>query len=296
MRTPSEKPPIPEQQTTAHKLINERRALEQRAAVAGKLSFEALKSNSGLIADKPEIDVREPEKADKAILESYRKVDNIVCFGLRRELERNSLLPDGSTFYLLDFGLPHFPALESALLDYGIDPSIYAHPSEQTLRDNVGHFRRYALAYRDHAEELFKKRERLEQPKGLALLVNSHAEVDERTKIATILPSVEVLKQRGITRLVLGKETFYHYGAPDPKNPTWQGFFEASEVNKYAKQLSEAGIEVVVIGFDYRYKEKNTESYPSYQPKTLGAYDSLPYSFPTAFNPPLNHTKKPRSS
>jgi len=53
-----------------------------------------------------------------------------------------------------------------------------------------------------------------------------------------------------------GIEIFYHYGAPDPKNPTWQGFFEASEVNKYAKQLSEAGIEVVVIGFDYNIKKK----------------------------------------
>lgn len=87
-------------------------------------------------------------------------------------------------------------------------------------------------------------------------MVNSHAEADEMADIATVLPSVELLRQKGITKLVLGKEIFYHYGVPDPKDPVWQGFFKASEVNKYAKQLSEAGIEVVVIGFDYRYKEK----------------------------------------
>lgn len=90
-------------------------------------------------------------------------------------------------------------------------------------------------------------------------MVNSHAEADERADIATVLPSVEWLKQKGITKLVLGKEFFYHDDAPNPKNPAWQSFFEADEVNKYAKQLSEAGFEVVVIGFDYRYKEKEEE-------------------------------------
>lgn len=284
METPFEKPPIPEQQETpAQKLISERRASEQRASLAGKLSFEASKSNSGLIADKPEIIVSEPEKTDEGILEMGREADGIVCDGLRQELERNGLQPDGKTFYLIDFGLPHLPALQSVLLDYGIDPSIYTNPSEQTLRDNAGHFRRYVSVYREHAEELFTKRERLEQPKGLALLVNSHAEADERVGISAVLPTIELLRQKGITKLVLGKEIFYHYGAPDPKNPTWQGFFEASEVNKYAKQLSEAGIEVVVIGFDYRYKEKEEERSPSikfdefdpsYRPQAIEVYDS----------------------
>ena len=284
METPFEKPPIPEQQETpTQKLISERCAIEKRANLAGRLSFEASKSNSGLIADKPELVVSEPEKTDEGILEMCREADIIVCDGLKQDLERNGLQPDDKTFYLIDFGLPHLPALQSVLLDYGIDPSIYTNPSEQTLRDNAGHFRRYVSVYREHAEELFTKRERLEQPKGLALLVNSHAEADERADIATVLPSVELLRQKGITKLVLGKEIFYHYGAPDPKNPTWQGFFEASEINQYAKQLSEAGIEVVVIGFDYRYKEKGEEQPqsikfdefdPSYRPQAIEIYDS----------------------
>jgi hypothetical protein len=272
-----------QQETLTQKLIKERRAIERRANLASMLSFEALKSNSDLIADKPEVKVSEPEKIDEYILEMGREADRIVCDGLRQELERNGLQPDGKTFYLIDFGLPHLPALQSVLLDYGIDPSIYTNPSEQTLRDNASHFRRYVSVYREHAEELFIKRERLEQPKGLALLVNSHAEADERADIATVLPSVEWLRQKGITKLVLGKEFFYHDDAPNPKNPAWQSFFEADEVNKYAKQLSEAGFEVVVIGFDYRYKEKEEEwpqsikfgeFDPSYLPEPIEVYDS----------------------
>jgi len=284
METPFEQPPIPEQQETpAQRLISKRRVAEKRASLAGELSFEASKSNTGIVAEKPEIVVSDPENTDEGILKMGREADRIVCEGLRQELEKNGLQPDGKTFYLLDFGLPHLPALQSVLLDHGIDPSIYTNPSEQTLRDNAGHFRRYVSVYREHAEELFTKRERLEQPKGLALLVNSHAEADERADIATILPSVEFMRQNGITKLVLGKEIFYHYGVPDPKNPTWKGFFEASEVNKYAKQLSEAGIDVVVIGFDYRYKEKEEEQPqsikfdefdPSYRPQAIEVYDS----------------------
>lgn len=283
--TRPKEPQIPElQETPTQKLIKERRAIEQRANLVGKLSFEASRSNSGLIADKPEIVVSDPEKTDESILEMGREADKIVCESLRQELERNGLQPDDKTFYLIDFGLPHLPALQSVLLDNGIDPSIYTNPSEQTLRDNAGHFRRYVSVYREHAEELFTKRERLEKPRGLALLVNSHAEADERADIATVLPSVEFLRKKGITRVVLGKEIFYHYGAPDPKKLTWQGFFEASEVNKYAKQLSEAGIDVVVIGFDYRDKEKEEEQPqsikfdefdPSYRPQAIEVYDSF---------------------
>jgi len=189
--------PLPERpETPTQKLIKERRAIEQRANLAGILSFEALKSNSGLIADKPEVDVPEPEKIDEYILKMGREADRIVCHGLRQELERTGLQPDGKTFYLIDFGLPHLPALQSVLLDYGIDPSIYTNASEQTLRDNADHFRRYVSVCREHAEELFTKRERLEHPKGLALLVNSHAEADELGAIAKILPSVEFLRHK----------------------------------------------------------------------------------------------------
>jgi hypothetical protein len=149
-----------QQETPTQKLIKERRAIERRANLAGMLSFEALKSNSGLITDKPEVNVSEPEKIDEYILEMGREADRIVCDGLRQELERNGLQPDSKTFYLIDFGLPHLPALQSVLLDYGIDPSIYTNPSEQTLRDNADHFRRYISVYRENAEKLFTKRER----------------------------------------------------------------------------------------------------------------------------------------
>jgi|GEM_PF-3541553 len=257
METPFEKPPIPETHKTAtHQLIQDRRKTEEALLFRGELSFEAVKSNSGLLPDKPEVTVIDPEQIDEGVLELGREADEIVSEGLRQEIEKHNLQPDGKTFYLIDFGLPHFPSLQQVLLDYGIDPSIYTNPSEQTLRGNAGHFRRYISAYKKHANELFTKRENLERPQGYALLVNSHAEEDEERDIATILPSAEWLRQKGITRLVLGKEVFYHYGTPDPKNPTWQSFFKASEINRYAKKLSEAGIEVVVIGFDYRHKEK----------------------------------------
>lgn len=284
METPFEKPPTAEaHETTTRQLIQGRRIKEQTLLASGKLSFEAAKSNSGLLPDKPEVAVSNPGEIDERILKLGREEDQIISDGLRQEIEKHGLQPDGKTFYLIDFGLPHLPALQSVLLDYGIDPSIYTNPSEQTLRDNAGHFRRYISVYREHAEELFTKREQLEQPKGIALLVNSHAEADESADIARILPPVEFLRQKGISRFVLGKEIFYHYGEPDPKNPTWQGFFEASEVYKYAKSLSDAGIEVVVIGFDYRYKEKDKEQPrsirfdefdPSYQPSAIEIYDS----------------------
>jgi len=263
--------------------IQNRRNREKIAQNMGELSFEGMKPNTSFLPSKPEVSVAEPDKIDEDILKMGREADKIVCDGLKQELERNGLQPDDKTFYLIDFGLPHLPALQSVLLDYGIDPSVYTKPSEQTLRDNAGHFRRYVSVYREHAEELFTKREELDQPKGLALLVNSHAEADERADIATILPSVELLKQKGITKLVLGKEIFYHYGAPNPKDQNWQGFFEASEINNYAKQLSETGIEVVVIGFDYRHKEKAEEQPrsikfddfdPAYRPQAIEVYDS----------------------
>lgn len=160
IKTPFEKSHIPDQQETPiQKLIQKRRAIEQSANLAGTTSFEASRSNSGVIEEKPEIVVSDPENIDKGILEMGRKSDRIVCDGLRQELEKNVLQPDGRTFYLIDFGLPHLPALQSVLLDYGIDPSIYTKPSEQTLRDNADHFRRYVNVYREHAEELFTKRE-----------------------------------------------------------------------------------------------------------------------------------------
>jgi len=265
-----EKRQIPKTHETAtYQLIQRRRQIERALLYKGKLSFEALKSNSGLLPDKPEVTVVDPEEIDDGVLELGRKADEIVSEGLRQEIEKHSLQPDGKTFYLIDFGLPHFPSLQSVLLDYGIDPSIYTNPSEQTLRGNAGHFRRYISTYKEHANELFTKRERLGEPKGYALLVNSHAKKDEEIDISTILPSAEWLRQRGITRVVLGKETFYHYGAPDPKNPTWRSFFEASEINRYAKQLSEKGIEVVVIGFDYRYKQTQEDTLPSTNPDEL---------------------------
>jgi len=57
-----------------------------------------------------------------------------------------------------------------------------------------------------------------------------------------------------ISKIVLGKEMFYKYGAPSPEDPIDETSWAAG-INQYAKQLSEAGFEVVVIGFDYRYKD-----------------------------------------
>lgn len=273
----SEKIPNPDENK-----IRKRRLLEQKALEQGKLSFEAAKSNSGVLVEKPDIVIENPNEIEEWILEMGRNADRIVCEGLRQELEKHNLLPDNKTFYLIDFGLPHLPALQSVMLDYGIDPSIYTNPSEDTLRSNVKHFRRYVSVYKEHAEELFDKRERLKQPKGFALLVNSHAESDEMKSIAKILPSVDQLRQLGISRIVLGKEIFYHHGAPDPKDSAWKSFFEASEINEYAKQMNDSGIEVVVIGFDYRCKNKPEEPQsidfgdfdPSYQPSAVEIYES----------------------
>jgi hypothetical protein len=257
--------------------------LEQESFAHGELSFEALKSNSGILTENPDVIVDNPDEIEEYKLEMGKNADRIVSEGLRQELEKHNLLPDGKTFYLIDFGLPHLPALQSVLLDYGIDPSIYIKPSEKTLESNAGHFRRYISVYKEHSEELFDKREKLKQPKGLALLVNSHAEADERQSIAEILPSIDQLRQLGITRIVLGKETFYHHGPPNPKDSFWQPFFEASEINEYAKKMGDSGIEVVVIGFDYRYKDNQEEKEqsvyfadfdPSYRPGPVEIYKS----------------------
>jgi len=280
---PTEPTPEISMNVSSTQKIQKRMETERKALAEGGLSFEAAKSNSDFLPDSPEVSVRNPEKIDDVILEMGRKADEVVMEGLRQELEKHGLQPDGKTFYLIDFGLPHLPALQSVLLDFGIDPSIYTTPSEETLENNAGHFRRYNAVYREHADELFRKREKLEQPKGHALLVNSHAEADERAKFTTVFPSVDTLRQSGISRIVLGKEIFYHNGVPDPKDQSWQSFFEASEVNKYAKQLSDAGFEVSVIGFDYRYKEKQDEEVPtisfgefdpSYRPSPVEVYES----------------------
>jgi len=62
-----------------------------------------------------------------------------------------------------------------------------------------------------------------------------------------------------ISKIVLGKEMFYKYGAPSPEDPIDETSWAAG-INQYAKQLSEAGFEVVVIGFDYRYKDAAQEA------------------------------------
>ncbi len=145
-------------ESVTYNLIQQRRRAELISLAKGELSFEALKSNSGLLPDKPEVNINSGED-DEDILKSGKEVDNIISTGLRLEIEKHGLQPDGRTFYLIDCGLPHLPVIQLVLLNYGIDPSIYTNPSEQTLQNNTGHFRRYVSAYREHAEELFKERD-----------------------------------------------------------------------------------------------------------------------------------------
>jgi len=229
-----------------------------------------MKSNSEILPNQPEVQVSNSKKTSNGVMEAGRRGDNIVCTGLREELKKHDLLPDGSTFYLIDFGLPHAPALQEVLLEIGIDPSIYVQPSNFRLEDPIskGYYQRYIDSYREHREQLFNLREKLAEPKGHALMISSHADATERTKQKQILPPAEKLKEMGIRKIVIGKETFYQ----EPKTVDQlqiQSAMESSEhlfLNHYAKQLNDAGIEVFVIGFDYRLK-------PVDKPARLENYD-----------------------
>ena len=44
-------------------------------------------------------------------------------------------------------------------------------------------------------------------------MINSHAKADEKEKIKYALPSAQLLKERGIKRVVLGKECFINMAA-----------------------------------------------------------------------------------
>ncbi len=254
------------QSADSKRLIADRREAEQELMIQGCVGFEALKSNGGFLPNKPEVSTH--SSSEKGVIED----DRVVSQGLMQELEKHDLQPNGHIFYLIDFGLPHLPALQSVLLDYGIDPSIYTSPSEEVVSKSAGHFERYVSVYRELADELFAKREKLAEqpaPLGYALLVNSHAEQDEVSRITAVLPTIETLRQQGITKVVLGKE--FYYGdrvgdTPDPRNLSWRSFFESPGANKYIKELSDAGIDVIVIGFDYRikYRQHTEDNYNGY--------------------------------
>lgn len=244
-----------EQLNSSHQITD--RMLAENKRMQSSITFDGLRSNSGILLENPDVAISSREVAPY-ILALGRAADIEVSRGLKTELEQKQLLPDGKTFYLIDFGLPHLPALQTVLLEAGIDPAIYTQPSPEHVKASPGHFARYHSVYEEHRDKIYQLRQKLEQPKGHALMVNSHAEPDESQKISEMLPNSEKLKQMGISRIVLGKEVFYHYGNPRPGDASWQNFFQASEVNKWAKQLSEEGIDVVVIGFDYRMEQQET--------------------------------------
>lgn len=271
-----------EQLTSSHQITD--RMLAENRRMQSSVTFDGLRSNSGILPENPDVSINSTEVAPH-ILALGRAADIEVSRGLKTELEQKQLLPDGKTFYLIDFGLPHLPALSTVLLEAGIDPAIYTQPSPEHVNASPDHFARYHSVYEEHRDKIYQLRQKLEKPKGHALMVNSHAEPDEAQKIGEILPNAERLKQMGISRIVLGKEVFYHYGNPKPDDPSWQTFFQASEVNKWAKQLSEQGIDVVVIGFDYRMEQQEAskpevsqvrfDTYdPAYKPGAVEVYDT----------------------
>lgn len=253
-KPPASKPP----ENPIAQLIAERREAEKLSFAENKPSFEGLKSNAGFFTEHPDVESVEHGRTSFETIEGGREDDRIVCQGLREELHKYNLLPDGSTVYLIDFGLPHAPALQETLLEIEIDPGVFTQPSEARLADTDarGYYQRYVDSYREHAARLFELREKLERPKGRALIFSSHADAVEWEAQKRILPTVERLKTSGIKRVVIGKETFYKEPQAVDRLMT-ESSLKTSEhlfLNQYAKQLNDAGIEVFVIGFDYRQK------------------------------------------
>lgn len=230
-------------------LLKEREQRDDEAFRKGEISFEAAKPNSDFLPSQPYVSPKDPFGLNELSLANSRKDDMLICSGLSQELRENNLMPNGETFYLIDFGLPHLPSLQSRLLDHGIDSSIYTQPNEERLNESPGHFQRYCCEYRHHRKDIFKKRKSLKKPKGFALLVNSHAEKDEKQALSKILPDLQSLKQKGIRKIVMGIETFFHYGKPDVSS------WEAGYLAEYLRKADQLGMKVDFIGFDYRYKE-----------------------------------------
>lgn len=243
----TEETSVPE--TNIAKIIDQRRKIERERNEKGLLSFEALKSNFSLFSEKPEVFPKNPRATELSVL----KDDLIIQNGLKSELEKYKLKPDNQTFYLIDIGLPHIPSLQSALLDLEIDPGVYVAPSKEHLNEpsSAGHFSRYINAYEVLREELFQKREKLAKAKGHALMINSHAESEEARKIVKIFPSPERLKQLGIRRLVFAEEAFFR---EERKIKDYEEI--GGSISAYLLSCHKAGIEVKIIGIDYRYRNR----------------------------------------
>lgn len=279
--TPTPPEATPEKSITAPltTIIQERIEIERKALKQGNLSFEAVKSNSGLLPEQPLVELQDSERTSDDIMEEGRRVDRIVCDGLRQELERHNLTPDNATFYLIDFGLPHSPAIQETLLEIGIDPSVFIQPSDDRLKKAQGYYQRYIDSYQEHRDRLFDLRKNL-VPTGHALIISSHADKQEEVVQKSILPTIDKLKTMGVKRVVIGKETFYQ----EPQNvqqlttESSSGSSEHLFVNQYARQLFDAGIEVFVIGFDYRYKPVDKPAGyedldPQYLPSSVELFD-----------------------
>ena len=99
------------EQLLSSQRIADRKMSEDRLGQS-TITFEGLRSNSGLLREKPDIQVENPREMDPLILSLGRAADIVVTQGLKTELAEKGLMPDGKTFYLIDFGLPHLPALQ----------------------------------------------------------------------------------------------------------------------------------------------------------------------------------------
>ena len=93
--------------------------------------------------------------------QGFAEDDKICVQGLISELKKHNLMPDGQTFYCLDFGLPHFPSQVSALLELQVVSNIYTDPSEKTIISHKGHYQRYAACCVEMTDEIKAKRELL---------------------------------------------------------------------------------------------------------------------------------------
>lgn len=91
-------------------------------------------------------------------------------------------------------------------------------------------------------------------------MINSHAEKDEDIRISKLLPKLETLKKLGVKKIVYGIETYFDSGHAPTANSSDTSFWNASEIHKWIKSMADKGIEVKVIGYDYRHKDKNSNN------------------------------------
>ena len=219
--------------------------------------FLGMRSIFGLIPEKPEIVLRNMQNLKPEIIPA----DTIIAEGLIQELNKNNLLPDNHTFYVIWLGNAHQIPVQIKLLQLGIDASMYTDPTEDDLKTETV-FIRYVPVYKYYWKELFDERLKLARsgcPKGLGFLINSHMSKAEESRIEPILPSADYLRKLGVKKIVFGVETYFHSGAPNPEDPESASFFSSTIIHRYIKHLFDEKFKIVTIGIDYRYREKKPE-------------------------------------